>query len=147
MQKGFTSINGYKQLPFGPLMLAGFLAGIGSTAANLLLAAIASAIFTVPDDFRPFSIFPILAACVGASLGATGIYSLFDKISKRPMLLFNRTALVGLVFSFILPASLVRPSTLYLPAIGWQVAGTLMLMHIIAALIIVRSVNRLPHPD
>ncbi len=127
-------------------MLAGLLAGAGSTFANLLLAALASAIFTVPENFRPFTFFPILAACIGASLGAAGLFSLIERKSSQLKRSFNRAALLALGLSFILPASLVRPATAVLPGIGWEIAGTLMLMHVIAAWISVRAVNRLSPP-
>ena len=143
MEKGITSINGFNPIPFGPLMLAGLLAGAGSTVANLLLASFASAIFSVPESFRPFNFFPILAACLGSSLGAAGLFSIFERISKHPKRSFNRAALVLLVLSFILPGSLVRPGSADLPGIGWEIAGTLMLMHIIAAWVSMRAVNRL----
>jgi hypothetical protein len=143
MEKGLKSINGYTPLQVGPLMLAALLAGAGSTIANLLLASFASAIFPVPESFRPFTLFPILAACIGSSLGAAGLFSFIERISTLPTRSFKRAALVLLLLSFIFPASLVRQASPGLPAIGWEIAGTLMLMHSITALICVRAVNRL----
>jgi hypothetical protein len=146
MERAISLKNGYNPLPFGSLLLAGLFAGLGSTAANVLLATFASVIFPVPESFRPFTVFPILAASLGASLGAAALYSFFERISNRPKRSFKRAALLLLGLSFLLPASLVRPAAPGLSGIGWELTGTLMLMHSITALISVRALNRLSPP-
>jgi hypothetical protein len=146
MEKGITLKDGYPPLPFWPLMVAGLLAGVGSTAANLVVAAFSSAIFPVPDNFRPFAVIPILAASMGGSLGAAGLFSLIERSTDRPRYYFKLTILVVLALSFILPASLVEPGTTTSPEIGWNIAASLMLMHSIVAFLSVRAVTRLKSP-
>lgn len=143
MEKGITSKDGHKPISLGPLMAAGLLAGAGSGAANLVVAALASAIFTVPIGFRPFAALPIFAASMGGSLGAAGLFSLIDRATGRPKRYFNRIVLVVLALSFVLPASLVGPSSPGSTGISWAVASALMLMHTIVGLLSVRTINRL----
>jgi hypothetical protein len=146
MEKGITSKDGYTPLPFWPLMVAGLLAGVGSTAANLVVAAFSSAIFPVPDNFRPFATIPILAASIGGCLGAAGLFGLIRRSTDQPRYYFKLIVLVVLALSFILPASLVEPATSPTPGIGWNIAAALMLMHSIVAFLSVRAVTHLKIP-
>jgi hypothetical protein len=146
MEKGITSKDGYTPLPFWPLMVAGLLSGVGSTAANLVVAAFSSAIFPVPDNFRPFAAIPILAASMGGSLGAAGLFSLIARSTDRPQYYFKLTVLAVLALSFILPASLVEPSSSTSAGVGWNIAAALMLMHSIVAFLSVRAITHLKIP-
>jgi hypothetical protein len=143
MEIGITSKDEYTPLPFWPLMVAGLLSGVGSTVANLVVAAFSSAIFPVPDNFRPFAAIPILAASMGGSLGAAGIFSLIERSTDRPRYYFKAFVLAVLVLSFILPASLVEPATPTSRGVGWNIAAALMLMHSIVAFLSVRAVSHL----
>jgi hypothetical protein len=146
MEKGITSQDGHTPLPVWPLMVAGLLAGVGSTAANLVVAAFSSAIFPVPDNFRPFAAIPILAASMGGSLGAAGLFSMIERSTDRPRYYFKLTVLAVLAFSFIMPASLVEPATSTNPGIGWHIAAAIMGMQSIVAFLSVRAVTHLKIP-
>ena len=124
-------------------MLAGLLAGAGATIANLLVAAIARALFQVPADFRPFMALPILAASLGGSLGAAGIFGVLERLTRNVHRSLALVALAALLLSFYLPASLFDRTSPDLSAIGWDIRVTLMLMHIIVAWLSVRTLIRL----
>jgi hypothetical protein len=128
-------------------VFAGLLAGIGATIVNLLVAAVASAIFPVPTAFRPFMPLPILAACLGGSLGVAGLYGLLERTSRNPKRAFTTIALVALLVSFILPVWLLEPSIPGKPGVGLEILSALILMHIIVVWLSVRAIQRLSRSE
>jgi hypothetical protein len=119
------------------------LAGIGATIVNLLVAAVASAIFPIPTTFRPFMPLPILAACLGGSLGVAGLYGLLERTSRNPKKALTMMAPVVLLVSFILPIQLHEPSSPGKPGVGLEILSALILMHIIVVWLSVRAIQRL----
>lgn len=136
-------INQTSSLPIGSLVLAGLLAGTGAGLVNLLLAAIASAIFPVPPTFRPFMAWPILAACLGGSLGVAGLYGLMDRFTRKSQRSMLFATLTALLISFILPAQLLDPESSNSPGVGLEIVLTLFLMHTIVAWLSIRAIQRL----
>lgn len=142
-QKGKRIINQTPPLPIGSLVLAGLLAGNGATIANLLVAAVASALFPVPPAFRPFMVLPILAASLGGALAAAGIYGLMERFTRNPQRSLLLAALAALLISFLLPARLIEPASPSSPGVGLEILFTLILMHINVAGLSVRAIRRL----
>jgi hypothetical protein len=130
-------------VPIGPLLLAGLLAGAGATLANLLVAAVARALFPVPPDFHPFMPLPILAACLGGALGAAGAFGLLGRTTSNPRRSLALAALAALMVSFLLPARLLEPANPGSLGVGVDILLTLLLMHVIVAWLSVRTLYRM----
>lgn len=124
-------------------MLTGLLVGASATLANLLLAAIARALFYVPTTFRPLMPLPILAASLGGALGAAGLFGLLERTSSHPRRSLTLAAIAALLISFLLPARLIEPIAPSSSSVGFDVFLALLIMHIIVAWLSVRALQRL----
>src|SRR5215208_83100 len=113
-------------VPVGRLLRIGALAAVLSGSANALVLAIASSLFGAivipPDGTVTFG--EVVGASVAGAVGAAAIFALTGRFTRRPIRIFWGVAAVGLLLSFV-PIALAG-------ATGSS-AGTLALMHVVAA--------------
>ncbi len=121
------------------LLWAGPLAIVLALIANGLVRAIALAVLDIPADFVPLQTPAFIGLTVVLLLGAIVTFAVIGRLSRRPVRTFQIVAAIVLVLSF-------------LPDIGLLVSGapgatlpgvlTLMLMHVIAAGVVVWVLGR-----
>jgi Family of unknown function (DUF6069) len=124
------------RVPAGRLLRVGVLAAVLSAGANALVLANASfflgAVVIPPDGTVTFG--QVGGASVAGAVGAAAIFALIFRFTRRPIRIFWGVAAVGLFLSF-LPIALAG-------ATGSS-AGTLALMHVVAAVTNVGLLTRL----
>jgi hypothetical protein len=120
----------------GRLLRVGVLGAVFSAIANALVLAVASSLFgpvvIPPDETVTFG--QVVAASVAGAVGAAVVFSAVSRFTRRSIRLFWGIAAVGLLLSFI-PIALAG-------ATGSS-AGTLALMHVLAAATNVGLLTRL----
>lgn len=118
------------------------LAVYGSTAliavciVNVVVLSAGLALFEYPSEFvggpfGPLAVGPVLVNSVVAAVGATVVYGIVARFSTRPNRTFTRTAAAVLVLSF---GMFLTPDLAGAPL---SVYGTLAVMHVTAAVVIV----------
>src|SRR3712207_773746 len=125
-----------ERVPAGRLLGVGVLAAFFSAIANALVLAVASSLFgpvvIPPDEAVTFG--QVVGASVAGAVGAAVVFAAVGWFTRRPMRAFWGIAAVGLLLSFI-PIALAG-------ATGSS-AGTLALMHVLAAITNVGLLTRL----
>lgn len=121
---------------FGRVLAAGLFATLAAVTAIVALRAAALFLFEVDPGFTPIQSPSAMIATSAAGVGATLVLALLVRTAERPVERFLR--LSGIVFG----VSLLPPLALLVlqgPYPGTTVAtvGTLVLMHVVAALTVV----------
>jgi hypothetical protein len=125
-----------KRVLAGPLLPVGALATLLSASANVLVLAGASSLFgpvVIPPD-EVVTIGQVMGASTAGAVGATIVFAAICRFTQCTIAVFWGLAGVGLLLSFI-PIALVG-------ATGSS-AGTLALMHVVAAVTDVGLLTRL----
>ena len=114
------------------LLWVGPLAIVLAVAANIVIRAIALALFAISPAFPPlgFMGIAIVFTIVGV-LGAVIVFALVGRFARRPIRLFWIVATVALLLSFV-PDFLLAAR---MPGASVLAVGTLMVMHVVAAAI------------
>lgn len=118
------------------------LAGYGFTAlvavciVNVVVLSAGLALFEYPSEFvggpfGPLAVGPVLVNSMVAAVGATIVYGFVARFSTRPNRTFTRTAAAVLILSF---GMFLAPDLAGAPL---SVYGTLAVMHVTAAIVIV----------
>lgn len=115
------------------LLIAALIGAVGAAVANGLIFVIASALGLFPQDLntpagQPIGLGAVVISTFVGALGATAVFALLARFTRRPITIFRIVAAVVLLLSFATPLSLGAPLPMVL---------TLELMHIVAAAIIV----------
>ncbi len=130
-----------------PLWQSGIAAILLAAVANAIVYAVARALDTIPQSVLvetpgggtdPISLLPVVAASAQGGLGATLLYWLLRRFTSRPA---RWLVIVGgaiMVLSFLQPLSISEA-----PA---KMVITLVIMHIVAAVVSIGAVVRLTRP-
>ena len=114
----------------GRVSRAGLLAAILSAAANALVLSVASAFFgsiAVPPG-QPLTLGPVVVASAVGAVGAAIALAVMSRLVRRPIRVFRIIAVVVLLLSFL---------PIVLQGVAGPSAGTLILMHVVSAAIVV----------
>ena len=117
---------------------------LGAVAANLVLRAAALAVFDVPPEFESLATAgpTVFLTVVGVAAGL-GVALIVDKRSERPVPLFQRIVVVALLLSLLPDLWLLTESGgEAFPGATVPAVMTLMLQHVAAAAVVLRSVAR-----
>lgn len=114
----------------------GFVALVAVCIVNVLVLSAGLALFAYPSEyvgspFGPLAVGPVLVNSMVAAVGATVVYGIVARFSTRPNRTFTRTAAAVLVLSF---GMFLTPDLAGAPL---SVYGTLAVMHVTAAIVIV----------
>jgi len=126
----------WERIPAGRLVRVGVLAAGFSAIANALVLAVASSFFgpvVIPPD-EALTIGQVMGTSAAGAVGAAVAFAVICRFTRRPIRAFWGVAAIGLLLSFI-PIALVG-------ATGSS-AGTLALMHVVAAATNVALLTRL----
>lgn len=135
-----TNAPANPQVALNRLVWIGPLAIIGAILANTIVWQIAVVVLQPDPQFVPFvAPVPIVFTFLGV-LGAVLVFAVIGRISKNPIPLFRRVALIALLVSLIPDVLMLltgfNPGTTLLNVL------VLMLMHIIAYAIAVNMLTR-----
>lgn len=122
------------------LLWVGPLAIIVALIANYLVRAIALAVLDIPAEFMQLQTPAFALFTIVGLLGAIAAFAVIGRLSRRPVRVFILVAAVVLFISFLPDIALLATA-----APGATLAGilVLMLMHIVAAVIVVGLLVRL----
>ena len=141
MSSGYASATrgtpSTERVPMERVVRVGALAIAAAAVANVVVWAIAQAIFDISDDFMPLAtVWPtIVVSVIYLGLGVA-VFALINRFTERPVTWFWRIAVVALLLSF-LPLLGARGQD------GASTAGivTLAAMHVVAFAIFVPAMT------
>lgn len=111
------------------------VAATGVAATNALLAVAAVATFGIPAAFEPLTIPAVALASVVGALGAGVCWAVISRLLTRPVPVFLAVAGVVLAASMYPPITLALADPPQYPGASASAVSTLMLMHLVVALI------------
>lgn len=118
------------------IVIATALAAVAAVLANLLLRALAVAVFDIPQpDFEPLNVRPVILSTLGGVIAAGVVYAVIRGRS-RGRRVFLIVAVVALALSLIAPLTIDDPDA------DAESVGTLVAMHVVAAAISVPTLLR-----
>jgi hypothetical protein len=121
------------------ILVAGAFAAALATIANLAVRAAAISAFGISPAFTPLHVqYPIAFTVIGG-LGASIVLAVLSRADERPIDRFLRVSAVVLLLSLVPDLYLLVVRQGY-PGTTVASAGTLMVMHVVAALIIVPTI-------
>lgn len=128
------------------LVKYGLLAVIAALGVNAVVRVTALGVFDIPPEFingpfGPFSWLPIIMNTAVGAVGATVVYGLLTRYSKRPNRTFTILAGIVLLLSFTMflsPGLSGAPSSVFI---------TLAVMHVTTATAIVSVLRRATKPE
>jgi hypothetical protein len=125
------------------LLWAGPLAAILAAVANAVVYFVAYRLGAMPRDVAvqgsgSITLEPVVFASVIGAVGATIVFAIVALLARRrPIRTFSVVAAVVLVLSFYTPFTI--------PGAPVAMVATLLLMHVVAAVVIVGVLARLAH--
>lgn len=120
------------------------MAAVAGIVANIAVRAVALAAFDISDAFMPLeSAFPIIPVVVISVVLGMLALAVIIKFTRRSTLVFEVVALTGLLLSMV-PLLTVQRSE---PGSSTAAIATLVVMHAVAAVIIVVSLLGFSHRE
>jgi hypothetical protein len=119
---------------------ATLIAAVAATAANLVLRAIAVALFDIPQpEFEPLNVRPVIVSSVGGVAAAGVAFAIVARLAREPVRPYLILAAVALVASLWAPLALGLADPPENPGTDAESVGTLIAMHVVAAAISVAT--------
>jgi hypothetical protein len=132
-----TKVTLSKLLWVGPLTI------LTSVIANLIVRALALAVFPISPEFMPLATpGPVVAFTIIGVLSAVILFALLGRFTKNPVRLFQVIAAVFLIVSFIPDLALFSAVAAF-PGVTVPAVVALMSMHVVAGAITVGLLSRL----
>ena len=122
------------------------VAAVLATVANVVLRALAIAVFDIPDAFEHLALRAVIVSTVAGVLAAGVVYAIVARVSRTPDRTFTIVALVALALSLIAPLTVGLEDPPEYPGTDAASVGTLMAMHVVAAAIAIVTLTR-PRAD
>ena len=125
------------------LWVAGLTGLVGSLIATLAIRSSALAALDIPAEFPPLAgPGPTIFFTTVASVGAVGVFAAVRRYGNRPVHLFRWIAVAVLLASFVPDLWLLTEGAASaFPGATPAEVGSLMMMHVVAAAVIVWSVT------
>ena len=116
------------------LVPAGLLAALVAAAANAVVYLVASAMGAMPQDVAvngqgPITLPVVATMSTFGAVAGTVVYAILGRFARRPVRVFRVVAAVALVLSFAGPFTI--------PGAPAAMVATLLLMHVVAAMVVV----------
>jgi Family of unknown function (DUF6069) len=113
------------------------IAAVAAVVGNVLLRALAIAVFDIPDAFEHLALRAVIVSTLVGVLAAAVVYAVIERQASDPARTFTKVALVALVVSLAAPLSVSGDEGAEAAAIG-----TLMLMHVLTAAVVIAAFSR-----
>lgn len=138
--------TGDEQVAYKRLLWVGPLAGLSAAVANAVVFLIASAVGAMPlidvsglTGQGPITMSAVALESFVPALLATAVFALFGRFTRRPVRNFRVLATVLLVLSFAGPLNIPEAPTVMI--------ASLLIMHVVAAVLIVGVLTTLARED
>jgi Family of unknown function (DUF6069) len=105
------------------------LAAVAAVVANVLVRALAIALFDIPDSFEHLALRAVIVSTLIGVIAAGLVFALIRRLAADPVRTFTIVAAIALVLSLAAPLSLGFDDA--------AAVGTLMVMHVLTAAIVV----------
>ena len=110
------------------------VAAVAAVLANLLLRAVAVAVFDIPQpEFEPLQVRAVVVSTAGGVVAAGVVFAIVARLARDPVRVFVIVAAVALVLSLWAPISLGLADPPENPGTDAGSIGTLIVMHVVAA--------------
>ena len=127
-------------MPLARIAGATAVAAVVAVVANLLLRAVAVAVFDIPQpEFEPLQVRAVVTSTAGGVIAAGVVFAVVTRFARDPVRVFVIIAAVALVLSLWAPISLGIADPPENPGTDAGSIGTLIVMHVVAAAIVVTA--------
>jgi peptidoglycan/LPS O-acetylase OafA/YrhL len=110
------------------------IAAVAAVVVNVLVRAIALALFDIPDTFEHIELRAVIVSTLVGVVAAALVYAVIRRVARDPARTFTIVAVVALLLSLAAPLSLGFDET--------AAVCTLVLMHVLTAAIVIVSFTR-----
>jgi Family of unknown function (DUF6069) len=118
------------------------LAAVVAVVANVLLRALAVAVFDIPDAFEHLALRAVIVSTLVGVIAAGLVYAVIARFAKDPARTFTIVAVVALGLSLFAPLSVGLQDPPEYPGTDAGSIGTMMAMHVVAAVIAIAALTR-----
>ena len=129
-------------MPLARIAGATVVAAVAAVIANVLLRAVAVAVFDIPQpEFEPLQLRAVVVSTASGVLAGGVVFAIVARLARDPVRVFTIVAAVALVLSLWAPISLGLADPPEDPGTDAGSVGTLIVMHVVAAAILVAAVT------
>jgi glucose dehydrogenase len=118
------------------------LAAVAAVVANVLLRALAIAVFDIPSAFEHLALRAVIVSTLAGVIAAGLVYAVVARLARDPARTFSIVAVVALLLSFAAPLMVGLEDPPEYPGTDAASVGTLMAMHVVTAAIAVVALTR-----
>jgi len=118
------------------------LAAVVAVVANVLLRALAVAVFDIPDAFEHLALRAVIISTLVGVIAAGVVYAVIARFAKDPARTFTIVAVAALLLSLLAPLSVGLEDPPEYPGTDAGSIGTMMAMHVVAATIAIATLTR-----
>jgi Mg/Co/Ni transporter MgtE len=137
--RGYTASE---PAPLPDLLARTLLAAVAAVVANVLVRALAIAVFDIPDAFEHLALRAVIVSTLAGVFAAALVFAVIARFARDPVRTFVIVAAVALVLSLLAPLSVGLQDPPEYPGTDAASVGTLMLMHVLTAAIVVAIFSR-----
>ena len=137
--RGYTA-SGPTPLP--DLLARTLLAAVAAVVVNVLVRALAIALFDIPDAFEHLALRAVVVSTLAGVIAAALVFAVIARFARDPVRTFTIVAVVALALSLAAPLSVGLQDPPEYPGTDAASVGTLMLMHALTAAIVVAIFSR-----
>jgi Family of unknown function (DUF6069) len=124
------------------LLARTLIAAAAAVVVNVLVRALAISVFDIPDAFEHLALRAVIVSTLIGVIAAAVVYALIARRARDPVRTFTIAAIVALVLSLAAPLSVGLQDPPEYPGTDAASVGTLMLMHVTTAAIVVWAFSR-----
>jgi Family of unknown function (DUF6069) len=124
------------------LLARTLLAAAAAVVVNVLVRALAVALFDIPDAFEHLALRAVIVSTLAGVIAAALVFAVVARFARNPVRTFTIVAVVALVLSLAAPLSVGLHDPPEYPGTDAAAVGTLMLMHVMTAAIVVAVFSR-----
>ena len=118
------------------------IAALAAVVVNVLVRAIAIALFDIPEAFEHLALRAVIVSTFVGVIAAAIVFAVIVRVARNPVKTFTIVAAVALVLSLAAPLSVGLQDPPEYPGTDAAAVGTLMLMHVLTAAIVVGMFSR-----
>ena len=118
------------------------LAAVAAVVVNVLVRALAIALFDIPEAFEHLALRAVIVSTLVGVIAAGLVFAIVKRRAANPVRTFTIIAVVALVLSLAAPLSVGLQDPPEYPGTDAAAVGTLMLMHVLTAAIVVYVFSR-----
>ena len=118
------------------------IAAVAAVVVNVLVRALAIELFDIPDAFEHLALRAVIVSTLVGVIAAALVYALVARFASDPNRTFTIVAVIALLLSLIAPLSVGLQDPPEYPGTDAAAVGTLMVMHVLTAAIVVGVFTR-----